>query len=153
MTNELLIVGKYVLAEIVALVFYTLSGMAKASKTATFDKEKLKDGIVKNLYILGCYVCIVIIGVLLPSEEFTITGYENLGSFTAFGILLYLCKVDLWFLFGMGVVNLFIARGLVEFIKSKIDKDNSEETTTETTIIENVITKNVDELDEDGGLA
>lgn len=147
MNTELLLIGKYILAEVVALILYTLSGMAKASKTETFDIEALKDGCVKNLYCLGCYVCLLIIGILLPSQAFEIPGYESLGSFTAFGIVMWICNIDLICLTGKAIINLIIAKGLVDYLKKKID---SKEDTTE--VEEETITEVIEEDEEDGGL-
>lgn len=145
MNEELLLIGKYVLAEIVALILYTLSGMAKASKTGTFDVEALKEGCIKNLYCLGCYVCLLIIGILLPSQAFEIPGYESLGSFTAFSVVMWICNIDLVYLAGKSIVNLIIAKGLIDYLKEKVDSTNE---TTE--IVEEVIEEEPTIDDEEG---
>lgn len=120
--DELILIGKYVACSIIALILYTLSGMAKNSDKGTFDIDKLKKGLVKNAYILGGVVCMLLIGLILPEFELPIPGYDE--QFTFFGAILFIGTCILTYYGGKGILNILITLGLDEYIGTLLKASN-----------------------------
>lgn len=115
---------KYIGGVATAMLMNTTFGIAKASKTETFDVEKLKDGLIKYAWILLGVVLMFATGLLVPDTTISVDGVGE--GLTFIEIIVKVSQIAIGYFGVKAVLNLIIALGLTTIIKETSTNDDEE---------------------------